>query len=382
VNELDLLASLRTEVPSTGSAPVERAVMTAIRSRDDSKAAGSRHARPAGRRRRPLMPGRTGRPWLRPALAGGLALAIGAGAYGAVDLSGRPGAAPASQTAAWSGQPTAPWPAGPSDGRANSAIQLADFASRLAASPASAPSRGQWVLVETEYAQSSGGTGGYLFGPPDEREISLTWYRFGECGMASVPPVPASTPPSSTVTSKFTVSDSFGALGCNGDGGTLGGWKSVSYSYLSSLPTDPAALESVILAANPPSAGFPTREAAIFNAIYTLFSAGPAAGIVIPPKLQAALYHVLQQLPGVKFESEADLAGRTGLGFWMTTEGYLKEELVIDPDTYAYMGYEDVAIANHTMTGTDGTRYVKKGHVMGWGAVLGTAIVHKHGQLP
>jgi hypothetical protein len=34
------------------------------------------------------------------------------------------------------------------------------------------------------------------------------------------------------------------------------------------------------------------------------------------------------------------------------------------------------------MVGTDGTRYVKKGHVMGWGAVLGLAIVQKPGQLP
>ncbi|HEY6788150.1 MAG TPA: hypothetical protein VI365_12645, partial [Trebonia sp.] len=59
-----------------------------------------------------------------------------------------------------------------------------------------------------------------------------------------------------------------------------------------------------------------------------------------------------------------------------------KQELVIDPVTYTFMGFEDVAVADHAMVGTDGTRYVKKGHVMGWGAVLGIAIVQKPGQLP
>jgi hypothetical protein len=87
-----------------------------------------------------------------------------------------------------------------------------------------------------------------------------------------------------------------------------------------------------------------TRNDTIYDAIDTLFSAGPSQGVVIPPKLEGAL--------------------------------------VINPVTYTFMGYEDVAVANHAMVGTNGTRYVKKGHVMGWGAVLGTAVVQKPGQLP
>ena len=46
------------------------------------------------------------------------------------------------------------------------------------------------------------------------------------------------------------------------------------------------------------------------------------------------------------------------------------------------MGFEDVAIKDHAMTGTDGTRYIQKGHVMGWAALLGSAIVQRPGQLP
>ena len=45
----------------------------------------------------------------------------------------------ARQVVAWSGQPTAPWPARPSYGRAGSATQLVDFATRVAAAPASRP---------------------------------------------------------------------------------------------------------------------------------------------------------------------------------------------------------------------------------------------------
>jgi hypothetical protein len=385
VNELELLASLRAEVPAPDSAPVEHAVMTALREQDAHPVAGRRRTQDAGHRRPAWRtpPGRPRRRWERPALAGALALAVGAGAFAAVDLAGRQGipyAPRPGQAVAWSGQPTAPWPARPSYGRAGSATQLVDFATRVAAAPASPPKPGEWFVVKTEFADSSGGGGGYLFGPPDERKVDLTWYRAGGCEVASVPSVAASLPPAHTVIGQLTIDPSGGAVGCTPDS-TLGGWKSVSYSYLSSLPTDPAALEQVLLANDPPS-GTMNRDDAIYDAIYTLFSAGPSQGVVIPPKLEAALYGVLQQLPGVHFETAADLAGRTGLGFWRIGEGYLKQELVIDPVTYAFMGYEDVAVADHAMVGTDGTRYVKKGHVMGWGAVLGIAIVQKPGQLP
>jgi len=66
----------------------------------------------------------------------------------------------------------------------------------------------------------------------------------------------------------------------------------------------------------------------------------------------------------------------------MVLEGYYKLELVIDPYTYTYMGFKDVAVRDHVMTGTDGTRYLKQGQVLGWAALLGQAIVEGPGQLP
>jgi hypothetical protein len=377
VNELDLLASLRDEVPAQASSPVEHAVMTAIRVRE------ARGPAPAARPWRLAATRAPRRRWLRPALAGTLAAAVGAGAYGAVALSGHPGPQAVRHVVAWSGQPTAAWPAGPSYGRASTAAQLVAYVTRAAAAePGRAPRPGEWVAVKEEYADSSKGSGGYIFGPPDERKISLAWYRADHCAAASVPAVPASLPPATTVSGKLTIDDvNYMGPGC-APSVTLGGWKSVSYPYLSSLPTDPAALESVLLAGDPPGGLIPTREDAIFDAVYSLLTAGEPQGIVVPPKLQASLYRVLQQLPGVHFESAADLAGRTGLGFWRVREGYLEQEIVIDPVTYVPLGYKDVAIKDHTMTGTDGTFHVAKGHVMGWEALLGTAIVQRPGQLP
>jgi hypothetical protein len=84
----------------------------------------------------------------------------------------------------------------------------------------------------------------------------------------------------------------------------------------------------------------------------------------------------------VRFESDTDLAGRKGLGFYVVTEGYIKQELVIDPLTYTYMGFKDVAIKDHWATGTDGTMFIKKGQVLGWEALLGSAVVQRPGQLP
>ena len=281
MNELELLASLRAEVPAPDSAPVEHVVMTALREQDRHPVAGRRRTQDAGQRHPSTRtrPARTRRRWERPALAGALGLALGAGAFAAVSLAGRQGTPPAPslrQVVAWSGQPTAPWQDRPSYGRADSVAQLVDFASRVAAAPASPPKPNEWIVVKTEFADSSGGGGGYLFGPADERKVDLTWYRAGGCEVASVPSVAASLPPARTVVGQLTIDPNGGAVGCTPDS-TLGGWKSVSYSYLSSLPSDPAALEQVLLANDPPN-GTMTRDDAIYDAIYTLFSDGPSQG--------------------------------------------------------------------------------------------------------
>jgi hypothetical protein len=376
MNDLKHLADLRSEVPLENGSRLSDAVIAAIpfNERNHRRVRGGAPVRRARRRA------------LRPLLAGTLAAAVGAGAFAAVELPGSPASrpGPGEGRVAWSGHPTAAWPAAghPSYGRASSATQLVDYMTRAAASaPGRAPKPNEWVVVKSEFADSSGGTGGWIFGPPDKREISLYWVSGKTCGpTAEVPPVPATTAPDKTVTGTLTIGGGGQSrIGCSGT--MLAGWRSVTYDYLDSLPTDPAALEE-ILASSGGTGPASTKEQVIFQAISMLLDAGESEGVVVPPKLSAAMYRVLEQLPGVTFESATDLAGRAGIGFSMILEGYLKETLVIDPDTYTYMGFKDVAIKDHAMVGTDGTRYVKAGHVMAWAALLGSAIVDKPGQLP
>jgi hypothetical protein len=46
------------------------------------------------------------------------------------------------------------------------------------------------------------------------------------------------------------------------------------------------------------------------------------------------------------------------------------------------MGDEWIAVRAHTSVATDGTRYIKKGQVLGWEALLASAIVRHPGQIP
>jgi hypothetical protein len=370
MNELDLLSLLRDEVPLTEPSPaVEHAVQTAVRAQVPAGAA-PRRGHPAGRPRgrAPRLPQSA---WQRRMVVAGLAAAAVAGAAILVTgLSARGPAASRPGAGLVTSGPAvgAKLPTQRGLGKARTEAQLIDYATRsAAASPAFVPSSHEWVYTETEVASSSAGGGGFLFGPPNERVIGQEWARVDQRLYASY------------VHGHLR----FGRGG--GPGSTLGGWKSIRPSYLNSLPTRPAQLEAVILAnnSNPHMPWYvgPDKNYTIFNGIFTLMSDGESEGTWIPPKLLAAMYRILASLPGVHFDLTTDLAGRSGMGFYMLTGGWEKQEIVIDPATYAYMGDEWVAVKAHTSVATDGTRYIKKGQVLGWEALLHIAVVRHAGQI-
>ncbi len=363
MNELDLLMRMRAEVPLGDPSPAaQSAVLAAVGAGAAKHSVRGRLAIPI--RRKPLLLAATAV----------TAAAVAAASFGFAAS----GNAPVAYVFSWSGRPTASGPvAAGSVGRAHTEAQLVEFASRsAAASPGKPPAPADWIYIKTEVASSSAGSGGFLFGPPNERQINLQWIRADWREYAAYQgSVPADLPPWTVVHGHISVSP--------GGGGGLGGWKSVSYSYLVSLPTDPARLETVILADNNPRMPWYAKpdNVAIFGAIATLLT-GQEVGVRIPPRLAVTMYRVLQILPGVHFDAATDLAGRSGLGLYMVIDGWYKHELVINPTTYTFMGDKEVAVAAHKNVATDGTRYIKKGQVLGWEALLDSAVVSRVGQVP
>lgn len=369
MNEMDLLTQMRTEVPlvpPTGR--VEATVLAAIASE-----------RPARRTRRTRRTRWTQWSRRQRLIAASVAVAtIAAAGAVAVYVNGGQVRYVGPQVLAWTGRPAAPLPALglPSVGRARTGAQLVEFAARAAAlAPARAPGPHEWVYMKIEVADSTKGSGGFLFGPPNEREFSLSWVRVDWLEYAGTQSFPIGLPPQTVVHTHISIT--------RGGAGSLGGWKSVSYAYLNSLPTDPARLRAVILAQNSPRMPWyePNPDVAVFSTIATLL-VGQTEGVWLPPKLAAAMYRLLQQTRGVHFDAAADLAGRTGLGFYLVMDGWQKHELVVNPVTYSYMGDEWIAVRAHEDVGTDGRRHISKGQVLGWEALLGSAIVRHAGQIP
>jgi hypothetical protein len=296
------------------------------------------------------------------AVGGATVVAVQFAGHGPADQAGAAPGGPRGQAAG--GRPPAP----AIFGRARTEAQLLDYATRSAASTSAfLPGPHQWVYVKTEVATSSAGGGGYLFGPPDERLTGRQWTR---------------------VDQRMFAGYHHGRLLFSPGGGdaTLGGWKSISPAYLVSLPTSPARLEAALVASNSnprmPWYDGTRKNYTIFNAIFTLLSDGENEGTWVPPKLEATMYRVLASLPGVHFDATTDLVGRHGMGFYMMANGWQKQELVINPRTYAYMGDKWVATRAHTETGTDEARYIQPGQVLGWTALLKIAVVQRAGQVP
>jgi hypothetical protein len=288
------------------------------------------------------------RPTLRPGrrakagIAAAAAIAVAAGIGVSVDLAGRTSPHPVS-----SSPPVLGFRPGPSQGLATSAARLVDYAARAAAlAPAFVPGPREWMyrdLLET----------GGPFGSRRVREV--TWLQIGTDRAASL--------------DHGKLSHGVGPGGPRGAQvkGWPGTWSNL-YRYLAALPARPAALRHVVLANNH------SRPAAAFRAIMALMTDFP-----LPPRFQAELYAVLAGLPGMRFDPSAtDAAGRHGIGLYIIQDGFLKQEIIINPRTYTYMGMLWVVVKTHNKYG----RHLRKGSIQGWTAILGTGIVQRAGQLP
>lgn len=365
MDELAVVARLRDDLP----AGIDLAGPEG-RLADEIAAAGGAHVARGTRARGKRRHGR------RIAAAGAVAAALAAAvvvAQGrlaedrpAQSLPARhdPDAAPGTQAG------LVPLPGG-SPRPAASAAQLVDYAIRAAAAaPAFDPKPYDWVYTKTLAATSSAGEGGMLFGPPDGRAVQQSWSRVDGRQTAYLS------------RGKLV----FSSLLPKGARPTPGGWPNISYAYLDSLPSSPARLKAVIetgLKAQNYVIG--SGNTGVFNAIQALME-----NVVLPLRLRAALYGVLASDPAVHFDpSVTNFAGQSGVAFYTYQEGYLKQEIVINPRTYAYMGEKDVAFRAHSLpeavsngVASGPVIHIRKGQVVGEFAVLEFGVVPRAGQVP
>jgi hypothetical protein len=116
-----------------------------------------------------------------------------------------------------------------------------------------------------------------------------------------------------------------------------------TYTFLTTLPTDPAALRAVLVAGVNGVAGtgkgkVPDKDQYMFETIGTLLQTS-----VLPPRLAGTLYRLASQIHGVRLERDAvDAVGRHGIGavrFSAATPGY-GQEWIFNPRTFGLIGFK------------------------------------------
>jgi len=114
---------------------------------------------------------------------------------------------------------------------------------------------------------------------------------------------------------------------------------------------------------------------------------------LMPAEVRAALYQALGKIPGVTVvQGATDAAGRRGVAVARAaaiegpgSSGWLRLEIILDPDTYRYLGARHVVTRDHFIpdlpSGSKGTRF-RKGQVLVSRAQLALAVVDAPCQRP
>ena len=345
MNELDLLTRLRDEVPLTDASPGAR------RAFQDGLAGATGPSRARRSRLRLRRP-----PGFSPILAGATALAVGVTAGVAVLAlpSGRQPstAAPAGSATTARATPTgtAPTGAGPKiAGTTRSAQLLADTAANTVLSQPTVKAD-QWVYRKVETYRAPLPT--FI-----QTKFQLRTYN---------------------VENTWTTADGDHFYTTGSDWG-LGGYPTVPYSRLGTLPANPVALDAYLAHQQ-----YPGPNATTANKATSEFSGieGLLIAYVLPPKLTAELYHALADIPTVYAKSNVkDIAGRVGVAFILPQNGQsVNQEIILSPTSYQVIADADWETGGHWVKTKTG----------GWAgpvpfseqAFLAEAFVSGRGKLP
>ncbi|GAA3805643.1 hypothetical protein GCM10022226_27130 [Sphaerisporangium flaviroseum] len=100
---------------------------------------------------------------------------------------------------------------------------------------------------------------------------------------------------------------------------------------------------------------------------------------VMPPKLEAAMYRALAQIPGVRVQLDVeDGAGRRGMGLFREYSDAMRTYFILDEKTYRYLGMRMVWFRDQYM----GSELVTRAGSVWTVTQLASAIVDKPGQRP
>jgi hypothetical protein len=160
----------------------------------------------------------------------------------------------------------------------------------------------------------------------------------------------------------------------------------------SAVPTDPDGLLAAVyqLVEDPACSPIPVGDTVQDRAFMLIDG---LLQTVLPAEVRAALYQALAKIPGVTVvQGATDAAGRRGVAFVRAAaiEGpgssdWLRLEVILDPDTYRYLGARHVVTRDHfipdTPSGSKGTRF-RKGRVLVSRAQVALAVVDAPCQRP
>lgn len=100
----------------------------------------------------------------------------------------------------------------------------------------------------------------------------------------------------------------------------------------------------------------------------------------LPPAQTAAAYRAMAKIPGVTVDRAAkDEAGHKAVSVSFVLEGWAKDEILLDPSTYAYQGHRTTIVKDQAMP--DGGRFLR-GAVESTSVRLAAGVVDRPGQRP
>jgi hypothetical protein len=159
----------------------------------------------------------------------------------------------------------------------------------------------------------------------------------------------------------------------------------------SAVPTDPDGLLAAVyqLVEDPACAPIPVGDT-VQDRAFLLIDA--MLQTVQPAEVRAALYRALAKIPEVTVvQGATDAAGRRGVALARAaaiegpgSSGWLRLEIILDSDSYRYLGARHVVTRDHFIPNVGGPRgtWFRKGQVLVSRAQLALAVVNAPCQRP